>query len=333
MERLKPQDTAEISRNPRALKAALNKIVRIAAAKRRGSLPMINDAELTSVFSISTALGFTLWQHLAAVERLGQSPEWQAKNAKLWPALRDGKELVGLATTHLARPENPQVHAKRTRDGSFLISGRFPWVSGFGMFNYLRVGFRIEDETVFALVDFPAGNAKSGKNRIRIERIPLGCLEGTATVCIEFKNWNVLESQVISRRKGPHAPGGVASFYRYPDIGMAKAALGECERILGSGKNGLKGSREKQGLVRRLRERLGHIEIATAKRMTDALEFAKDECIRDSVRMLSLISGGKSLFRDSLAFRLNQELLLLDAVFQPAACRRRKPEKAASGRS
>jgi len=66
------------------------------------------NAALESIFSVSTALAFTLWQHLGAMEWLSASADWLA--------------------------ERPQVFAEADGKGGFALSGVLPWVTGHGIF-------------------------------------------------------------------------------------------------------------------------------------------------------------------------------------------------------
>lgn len=311
---------ALIGRDARSLKEAFHGAMAAASES-----PMTN-AELESVFSVSTALGFTIWQHLAAMERLAQSKEWRAANPEVWEKLRKGGNFAGLATTHLAKAGDPSVHARRTGKDEIVLTGTLPWVTGHGIFTYLLVGFRLDDELVFALVDFPGSKGAPDRGGADPQLVELGCLEGTATVSVKLDRWAVRESQIVGRRPVGTPPPGPASAYRFPDLGIAIAALSECERLLK-----VRGGKPSLTSVRRIRARIAKLRAAKAGPAQPGMIFKKDECIRDSVRLLALCSGGRALTRDSLAFRLQQEVLLLDAVIQPPETRKLKIEKVAHG--
>lgn len=307
------EQAALIGRNARALREAFH-----GAMTACGS--SMTNAGLESVFSVSTALGFTIWQHLAAMERLSRAKAWRAANPEAWKNLSGGAAFAGLATTHLAKAGAPAVRARRAGKDGIALSGTLPWVTGQGIFSYLLVGFRIDDELVFALADFP------GTIEAEPKLVELGCLEGTATVSVRLDGWIIKESQIVNRRPIGMPPPGPASAYQFPDLGIALAALSECERLA---KNG--GGQASLAPVRRLRARVAKLRALKTGAAQPAAIFKKDECIRDAVRLLALSSGGRALTRASLAFRLQQEVLLLDAVIQPAETKKLKLEKAARG--
>ncbi len=307
----------EIGRDSRVLRKTLLEILAIV------SPPPMRNAGLEAIFSVSTALAFTIWQHLGAMEWLSGSAEWLAENPKLWAKLLKGAEPVGLAVTHLANPERPQVFAQADGKGGFALSGTFPWVTGHGIFSRLIVGFQHGEEAVFALVDFPSPKNLPHGVRVEIEPVALGCLQGTATVKIHLENWNVRAPQIFGRRALRSQAAKRPTIYVFPELGIAQAALSECERILAT-RTGLSPEdlESRSGPVRRLHLRVRDLRAAAARGVpTDAEFVLRDECIRDAVRLLALTSGGGALVRESLAFRLQQEVLLLDAVIQPAAVR------------
>lgn len=314
MNRITPAKALELGKDSRALRAVLLEL--LAAAPQ----PMRN-ADLEAIFSVSTALAFTIWQHLGAMEWLSGCEGWLAANPKLWAKLQKGGEPVGLAVTHLSKPDRPQMAAKPDGKGGFALTGVFPWVTGHGIFSRLIAGFQLEDEVVFALVDFPSPKNLPLGARVQIEPIPLGCLQGTATVRIHLHDWAVPAAQIFERRalKAPAAKR--RTVYMYPELGIAAAALKECERILAAESGDL----ERSAPVRALTARVDGLRTAAASgSTTDETLVLRDDCIRDSVRLLAILSGGSALTRESLAFRLQQEVLLLDAVIQPAAVRAMK---------
>lgn len=309
-------EAALIARDPRALREAFLGMMEAA--------PRMKGFELESIFSASTALGFTVWQHLAAMERLSAAGDWQARNPALWNSLRDGGDFVGLATTHLAKRENPSVRAKMDSKGRIALTGILPWVTGKGIFSRLLVGFELGDELVFVLREFPGIEDAPD---VRIEPVDLGALEGTATVRLHLKDWIVRERDVVNRRPASVPAPPFRSAFIFPDLGIAVAALAECERLLD-------GRRPDGGraALELLRGRVVELRAAAANGpIADETLFKKDECVRDSVRLLALASGGSALSRDSLALRLQKEVLLLDAVIQPPGVRKLKVEKAARG--
>jgi len=194
--KLTAAEKALVARDPRALRQAFLRIMEASVGKK----PAISGSELTDIFSASTALGFTLWQHLAAMERLRAAGDWQARNPVLWKRIRRGGEFIGLATTHLAKRDNPSVRAKADGKGGITLNGVLPWVTGKGIFTQLLVGFELGDELVFALREFPRAGASSG---VRVDLIDLGRLEGTATVKIHLKDWAVRESDIVNRLQTP----------------------------------------------------------------------------------------------------------------------------------
>lgn len=321
-----PAKALELGKDSRALRAVLFDL--LAAAP-----PPMRNADLESIFSVSTGLAFTLWQHLGAMEWLSDSESWLAANPKLWAKLNKGSEPVGLAVTHLAKPDGPQMAAKAGGRGGFALTGVFPWVTGHGIFSRLIAGFQHKDEAVFALVDFPSPKNLPLGARVEIEPVPLGCLQGTATVRIHLVDWSVTEAQIIGRRALAAPPPKRRTAYVFPELGIAAAALNECGRIVASRTGLTPENLESQSApLRSLTARVQELRAAAASgSATDEAQVRRDECIRDSVRLLAILSGGGALTRESLAFRLQQEILLLDAVIQPAAVRAMKLGKLGRG--
>lgn len=104
-------EQAEIlDRDREELKFCISKIMH--GLSSEGNSPsLLTLAQLESLYGYSTATAFCLSQHLAAVERLLDLPDWQERNSDLWTSLSEGTVLCGLATTHLAKPGGSSLTA------------------------------------------------------------------------------------------------------------------------------------------------------------------------------------------------------------------------------
>ena len=96
-----------------------------------------------SLARTSGALTFLQTQHQSAVSKLAQSKN-KSLHTKFFPEVAQGKTLVGVGFSHLRRPGIPMVQATET-EGGYLISGKVPWITGYGYFYWFILGATLED--------------------------------------------------------------------------------------------------------------------------------------------------------------------------------------------
>lgn len=273
---------------------------------------LLTNTELEALFSASAAFGFTLGQHFAAIERLSESDAWKQKNYDCWKKLSTGKELCGLATTHLGRP-GPAILTGIKATGGYQLNGTAPWSCGFGIFDQLVVGFEINDQVVFATTEYP----KSLKTDVgvSVKQHELVCLNGTASVLMNFKETFIDEKHVISTRPKSSDIKIRASRYVGFEIGIGKRALSEIQSELQASTH----PRKKIISIGtdKIKARLNILERMRAETPQDPmLSVLIFEFNQDCVRLLSLTLGARALLKTSFVSRLQQELSLFDAVVQ-----------------
>lgn len=302
---------ANIANDPRSLEIALRNILSGLCDDKK-TLPTNEDLEL--VYTFSTALGFTLWQHLAAVERLQGYEEWQANNQVLWQEILNAQKLVGLGTTHLAHAGKAPLSGVLTNN-EYLITGTIPWATGTGMFDYILLAFEAGEDRVFSIIPFPTTLRKNET----VEVIPykLSCINGSSTSRINFTNFSITNDQVIflMDKKAPRP--NRKSQYVFPEIGMAVSAINMAENILSTSHNPRHQKAKEEISV--LKKRLSDFksDLSRIHELDSVLvSYQKDELIRDAVRFLILAAGGSAMSLDSLPSRLLAETMLLDVLIQ-----------------
>ena len=150
--------------------------------------------ELTARYS--GALGFLQTQHHSATAMLANSDNELLKSRCL-PAIALGELRLGVEFSHLRRSGNPAVTATAAQNG-YLLSGKVPWVTGFGLFqNFIVAALLPDDRAVFGLLPFE--NIASASGQISCsELMPLIAMSSTNTVTVTLANWWLDESQIIS---------------------------------------------------------------------------------------------------------------------------------------
>ncbi|MEG5034739.1 acyl-CoA dehydrogenase family protein [Microcoleus sp. AT3-D2] len=150
--------------------------------------------ELTARYS--GALSFLQTQHHSATAMLANSDNEMLKSRYL-PAIAQKELRLGIGFSHLRRSGNPAVTATPTKAG-YLLSGKVPWVTGFGLFQKFIVAAVLPDErAVFGLVPFV--NIEYEKGKIACSEImQLIAMNSTNTVTVTLDNWLLHESEIIS---------------------------------------------------------------------------------------------------------------------------------------
>ena len=96
-----------------------------------------------SLARTSGALTFLQTQHQSAVSKLAQSKN-KSLHTEFFPGVAQGKTLIGVGFSHLRRPGRPMMRATET-EGGHLISGKVPWITGYGYFDWFILGATLED--------------------------------------------------------------------------------------------------------------------------------------------------------------------------------------------
>lgn len=305
-------NAAELDKSHYVVKSFIKEILTgVRSADQRNPVLLTND-ELELVFSESTSLGFTFGQHLAAVERLSDSPTWQENNPEIWAALSQAKQLCGLATTHLVKP-GPAVLTGQKTEGGYVVNGVAPWSCGYKIFDHLVIAFDAGDEIVFATTEYP----KSLTTNLGVKVTPhrLICLNGTASVRFDFKDTFVSDKSVISTRQKSSEVKMRPSRYIGYEIGIGKSALARVKT------EATKGTHPRNARIlqaaEKLETRLPQImEMRAHQPMNPELGVLNYEFNRDSIRLLSIVMGARALMETSPVGRWQLEIILFDAVIQ-----------------
>ncbi len=117
------------------------------------------------------------------------------KTEKL-PLFASGRELCGVAFSHLRRPGVPMVRAERV-PGGFQINGTAPWVTGWTLLDSFILGAALPDDThLFCYVP------KSGNEACLTAgpRIPLVVMNASDTVEVTMDGLFVPDDHALSER-------------------------------------------------------------------------------------------------------------------------------------
>lgn len=302
----------QLNNDPIFLKESFLNLIHFYKNNNLSKFEMSNQ-QLELLFSASTALAFTTWQHLAAVERLSSLEDWKIKNIELYSKLLNGDKTCGLATTHLAKPNKAGLTgAYFETKNQFVISGVAEWVCGFQIFDYLLVGFSTNEEIIFAIIDYPLEKVSIDSSVI-VNPVPLNSLQGTSTVSIQFNEFLINDNEVVSRRRKQDIPVIRQSQFKVPEIGIGIRAIKEISRISETSKHP-KFEYIKISLDT-LNQQLNKIyHLRSVDSSVDELILSRDSFNQSSVRLLSIALGADSLNFNSLSFRLMCELQLFDIL-------------------
>ncbi|MEP6489084.1 acyl-CoA/acyl-ACP dehydrogenase [Microcoleus vaginatus GB2-A3] len=153
--------------------------------------------ELTARYS--GALSFLQTQHHSATGMLANSDNEMLKSRYL-PAIAQKELRLGIGFSHLRRSGDPAVTATPVK-AAYLLSGKVPWVTGFGLFQKFIVAAVLPDErAVFGLVPFTNSECESGKIAFS-EIMQLIAMNSTNTVTATLDNWLLNESEIISVKR------------------------------------------------------------------------------------------------------------------------------------
>lgn len=189
------------------------------------SIPSGED--IKTLFGVSVPVAFTMCQHLAAIERLQNTTDWKVKNEAVLKSIEKAETLVGLGTTHLASPLGNLLEGK-IEANHISVNGKIPWASGQQLFDKLVIGFRTEEELIFALIDFP----KTETPHHKIFPHELTIMNSTNSVALELKDLKIDKKDIISRRELTAPAKPWPTQYWHSEIGIAKECFYKIEEWL-----------------------------------------------------------------------------------------------------
>jgi len=145
----------------------------------------------------SGALAFLQAQHQSAGTLLSKSENLVLQRSLL-PDMVTGKVGVGISFSHLRRADSP-LKAIAVSDG-YEFSGQAPWVTGWGCFQWFIAAARLpDDQVVYGLIPLQSQTQAQGELICR-EPLALAALTATNTVVVEFYDWFVPETNVVTLR-------------------------------------------------------------------------------------------------------------------------------------
>jgi hypothetical protein len=271
------------------------------------------NEELLEIFSRSTALGFTLWQHLAALERIEGAAEWRELNSELYKDIAQGVLTVGLATTHLAKESGSPLRGKKV-SGGYLLNGQIPWCTGFSYFEKVIIGFETERGIGFGISKMPGVWAP--QSAWTVSRLDLSVLDSTSTITAKIQDLFLADHEILSFREKGVKVNSKDSQYRMPELGMALGTLREVKKKIGGGAK-FKSISEALEVLRAEILGLRRIALDPSCAILDQHQYEKSDLIRRAAQLLVLASGGSSIRAGSEVSRRWLETLLLDIVIQP----------------
>lgn len=144
----------------------------------------------------SGALAFVQTQHQSAVSFLNKS-ENEALKQRFLPKWCSGERMSGIAFSQLRKPGAPVLSAKRLQ-GGWVLEGKMPWVTGYGIFQDCVVAAYTEDEqTWFGVVTFETSDTLSVSPIMRLASMEVG-----QTVSIDVHHHFVAAEDVLYLRDG-----------------------------------------------------------------------------------------------------------------------------------
>lgn len=196
---------AEMDRSPPALQKALEEMgksqwLAVQVPVSWGGLGL--SKETFSRFQMlmarySGALAFVQTQHQSAARLLAGS-EQQALKQLYLPQLATGKKLMGVGFSHLRRAKEPLLKALPVT-GGYELSGKVPWVTGWGIFEEWIVGASLPSgEAVYGIVPLKSCQQPAG-GRLQVgQPMPLAVMEATNTVKVNLENWFLESERVVA---------------------------------------------------------------------------------------------------------------------------------------
>lgn len=139
------------------------------------------------------ATSFVWAQHASPMRRIAASANEALRQRWLGP-MSSGEALGGIAFSHLRRPGAGPLRARHHR-GRWVLEGKAPWVTSWGLASLFVVGARSgEGEVAWFVLDPHDEHHRRG---LRPEPVALSVLGASATVSLEI-SWEGSEEDLIA---------------------------------------------------------------------------------------------------------------------------------------
>lgn len=204
---------SEIDDNPEALKTALQglgdrsllalRVPKVWGGTQASEITYRHFQQLVPRYS--GALNFLQTQHQSAAGFFTNSENEGLKQQYL-PYMSKGERLVGIGFSHLRRPGEPIMKALVVEAG-YQLTGKVPWVTGFGFFQDFIVGAALPDgRAVYGVVPFVETVQDMGgaiaqeappKAIAFSEPLQMGAMSSTNTVTATFTHWFLPQERVV----------------------------------------------------------------------------------------------------------------------------------------
>lgn len=150
-----------------------------------------------SLARTSGALTFLQTQHQSAVGKLAQSSNKSLKK-EFFPGVAQGKSLIGVGFSHLRRRGTPMVRATKTT-GGYLLSGKVPWITGYGFFDQFILGATLPDgRELYGILPLENVVQKLGGEINFSQPMALLAVAATNTVSAEIHRWYLANHRLVS---------------------------------------------------------------------------------------------------------------------------------------
>jgi alkylation response protein AidB-like acyl-CoA dehydrogenase len=249
---------------------------------------------------------FVWIQHLSTAALVSSLPgalhdEWARP-------LATGERKVGIAFSHLRRPDPPVLTAEPV-DGGFLVDGSAPLVTGWGLVDAVHVAARTGPDITWLLVDAEEPPPPT----LTVRRLELAAVNASATVALRFDRHFVPEGRLsVVQPLAEWLERDAAGLRTNGSLSLGVGS--RCVSLLGD-------EAARHSLVRRLDEARSALAGASVGELPAARATA---CLAalDCAAALVAAGGGRAMLRSEHAQRLAREAMFLLVQGQTPSIRR-----------
>ena len=150
-----------------------------------------------SLARVSGALAFLQTQHQSAVAKLAQSIN-KPLQQEFFPGVAKGNPLIGAGFSHLRRRGVPIMQATES-SGGYLLTGKVPWITGYGFFTHFILGATLADgRELYGVLPLQNQVQESGGKIICSEPMDLIAIAATNTISANINQWLLKCDRVVT---------------------------------------------------------------------------------------------------------------------------------------